>query len=185
LATAATDTAAHFSLVAYAHLAHFNSDPEFFDQHFYKLSKIYASLGCEKKSKFASIEGFFYGKEIHLQCEFANALQTKGMRPFFVGQILFALVEIFLSRQPENLFEQLAGLFSFAEGRRHHDGSETEPLFRFNDHMITPVKDKYTTVKIIYLACGFESYADYFFHFSKYLSLSFTTELAERIEKII
>ena len=53
----------------------------------------------------------------------------------------------------------------FTEGRRHDDRTETESLFRFNDHMITPVKDKCTTVKIIHLTCGFESYADYFFHF--------------------
>ena len=38
--------------------------------------------------------------------------------------------------------------------------SETEPLFGFNNDMVTAFQDKCPAVKIIYLAGRFESYAN-------------------------
>jgi hypothetical protein len=61
-ASAPADAAAHFSLVANADLAHFNSCTQVLYQHFYQLPEIDTPLGGEKKSVFIAIERFFNGE---------------------------------------------------------------------------------------------------------------------------
>ena len=103
LPSATADAAAHFRLVANAHLPHFNADIQFLNQHFYQLAKIDAAFGGKEKSKLAGIKGAFNRKQIHFKPQTLDGFNTKGVGFLFGLNISFDLRKILFARRAKHL----------------------------------------------------------------------------------
>ena len=83
---------------------------------------------------------------------------------FFKYLIFAAPGKILFSGFPEYFFQRSFWRRSFNGLRRHRHRAESQSFFRFYDDRISGNQNKGAAVKIIYLAAGFKSYADFFSH---------------------
>jgi len=109
------------------------------------LPEIDTSLRSKIKRQLAPVKGAFYIEKIHLETQFADALQTKGVGTVFSFPVSFNLKKIFFTRQPENLFEGSSRVVYIRVtqwGRRNNHFAETESPIGFHDDMIALFQNK-------------------------------------------
>ena len=105
-ASAATDTAQHFGLIAHADLSELDAHFEYTCQILDQFAEVYTSVCCKVKDDLALIEGVFHIDQLHHKSMLIDFFLAERHRLFLLLDIFLMLSVILLAGHSDNSFER-------------------------------------------------------------------------------
>ena len=169
--SAGTDASQHLGFVSHSDLSELYSHSENCGQILYKFSEVNSSVRCEIEYYLGVIEGIFHVYEFHLKTAAVDFFLAEFHGAGFFLLVFLMLDHVLVGCDPDDGLERSHDLAVINFGVCHGHFAELRAPCGLYYYVISCFKVVSAGIKVVYLACGLESYSYYCYHISILLYL--------------